>query len=163
MLEGVHELNRGLGDIDDMGELGLEGDSLGVDLDTVDLGLSLLGVILSHSSLEGFTALTSADMLNSDVNSLGDDSASVLLVDDNTDGVLGNIEDATGLSMIEFVGHTLVDGTVSNNVNEVALLVSLHDLRQMNWTMLSEGLREEVSGSRSVSVTVRHLYFLIVK
>jgi len=163
VLEGVHELNRGLADIDDAGLSRLEGNSLGVDLDTSGLGLSLLGVVLSHSSLEGFTALTSADMLNSDVNSLGDDSASVLLVDDNTDGVLGNIEDATGLSMIEFVGHTLVDGTVSNNVNEVTLLVSLHDLRQMNWTMLSEGLREEVSGSRSVSVTVRHLYFLIVK
>jgi hypothetical protein len=29
--------------------------------------------------------------------------------------------------------------------------------------MLSEGLGEEVSGSGSVSVTVRHLYFLIVK
>jgi hypothetical protein len=30
-------------------------------------------------------------------------------------------------------------------------------------TVLSEGLREEMSGSGSVSVAVGHLYFLIVK
>lgn len=163
MLEGVHELDVGLGDLNEMSFLGLEVDSLGVDLDTVDLGLSLLGVVLAHSSLEGLTALRSADVLNSDVNSLGDNSASVLLVDDNSDGVLGDIEHTAGLTVVELVGHTLVDASVSNNVNEVALLVSLHDLGEMNRTVLSETLGEQVSGSSSVAVTMRHLYFLIVK
>ena len=163
MLEGVHELDGGLGNFDDVGLSGLSGDSLGEDLDTLLLGLSLLGIIIAHSSLEGLTALTSADMLDSDVNSLGDDSASVLLVDDDSDGVLGHIENTTGLTVVELVGHALVDATVGDNVNEVALSVSLHDLREVNGAVVSEALAEEVSSSGSVSEAVRHLYFLIVK
>ena len=163
MLEGVHELDGGLGNFDDVGLSGLSGDSLGEDLDTLLLGLSLLGIIIAHSSLEGLTALTSADMLDSDVNSLGDDSASVLLVDDDSDGVLGHIENTTGLTVVELVGHALVDATVGDNVNEVTLSVSLHDLREVNGAVVSEALAEEVSSSGSVSEAVRHLYFLSVK
>jgi len=163
VLEGVHELDGGLGNFDDVGLSGLSGDSLGEDLDTLLLGLSLLGIIIAHSSLEGLTALTSADMLDSDVNSLGDDSASVLLVDDDSDGVLGHIENTTGLTVVELVGHALVDATVGDNVNEVTLSVSLHDLREVNGAVVSEALAEEVSSSGSVSEAVRHLYFLIVK
>jgi len=123
-----------------VGLAGLEVDSLGVDLHAIPLGLSLLGVILANSSLEGLTALRSADMLNSDVNSLGDDSASVLLVDDDTDGVLGHIENATSLTMVELVRHALVDGTIGDHIDEVVLPVSLHDLGQVDGTVLSEGL-----------------------
>ena len=109
MLEGVHELDGCRLDINSVGLLGLLRKSLGEDLDTLGLCLSLLGVILAHSSLEGLTALTSANMLDSDVNSLGDDSTSVLLVDDNSDGVLGHIKNAAGLTVVELVRHALVD------------------------------------------------------
>ena len=128
MLEGVHELDRCLRDVDYMLQFRLKGDSLGEHLNTLELGLSLLGIILAHSSLEGLTAFTSADMLDSDVNSLGDDSASVLLVDDDSDGVLGHVENAASLSMVELVRHALVDATVSNDVNDIVFPVSLHDL-----------------------------------
>ena len=163
MLEGVHELDGGLADIDDARLSGLSGDSLGVDLDALGLGLALLGVVLADSALEGLAALASADVLNSDVDSLGDDSASVLLVDDDSHGVLGHIENAAGLTVVELVRHALVDATVGNHVNKVTILVSLHDLREVDGAMLSESLREKVSGSSSVAVCVRHLYFLIVK
>jgi hypothetical protein len=163
VLEGVHELDGCLGDIDDARLSRLLRKSLGVHLDTLGLGLSLLGVVLAHSSLEGLTALALADMLDSDVNSLGDDSASVLLVDDDSDGVLGHIEHTTGLAVVEFVGHALVDGTVGNDVDEIALSVSLHDLGKVDGAVVSEALAEEVSSSCSVSEAVRHLYFLIVK
>ena len=163
VLEGVHELDGCRLDINGVGLLWLLRKSLGEDLDTLGLGLSLLGVILAHSSLEGLTALTSANMLDSDVNSLGDDSASVLLVDDNSDGVLSDIEDAAGLTVVELMRHALVDGTVGNNVNEVALTVGLHDLGKVHGAVVSEALAKEVSSSCSVSEAVRHLYFLIVK
>lgn len=163
MLEGVHELDGSLADIDHGGLSGLLGNSLGEHLLALLLGFPLEGVVLADSSLEGFTALRAADVLNSDVNSLGDDSASVLLVNDDTDGVLGNVEDATGLSVVELVRHALVDGAVSDNVNEVTLFVSLHDLREMDGPVLSESLGKQVSCSSSLSVCVRHLYFLIVK
>ena len=163
MLEGVHELDGCLLDINNVGLLGLSRESLGEDLNTLSLSLSLLGVILAHSSLEGLAALTSANMLDSDVNSLGDDSASVLLVDDNSNSVLSNIENAAGLTVVELVRHALVDGTVSNDINEVSLAVSLHNLGEVNGAVVSEALAEEVSSSCSVSEGVRHLYFLIVK
>jgi len=163
MLEGVHELDGSRLDINGAGLPGLLRKSHGQDLHTLGLGLSLLGVILAHSSLEGLTALTSANMLDSDVNSLGDDSASVLLVDDNSDGVLSDIEHAAGLTVVELVGHALVDGTVSNDVYKIVLAVGLHDLGEVNWAVVSEALAEEVSCSCSVSEAVRHLYFLIVK
>lgn len=149
MLEGVHELHRGLGDFDGVRLSGLSGDSLGEDLLALELSFSLLGVVFAHSSLEGLTALTSADVFDSHVNSLGDDSSSVLLVDDDSDGVLGHIENATGLTVVELVRHALVDGAVGNNVNEVALSVSLHDLREVDWAVVSETLAEQVSGSSS--------------
>ncbi len=128
MLEGVHELDGSLGGFNGMSLSGESIDSLSLDLDSLFLGLSLLGVIFSDSSLEGFSALRSADVLNSDVNSLGDNLASDLLVDDYSEGVLVDIKDSASLSVVEFVGHTLVDGTVGNNINVVALSEGSHDL-----------------------------------
>lgn len=34
-------------------------------------------------------------------------------VDDNADGVLGDVENASGLSVIEFVRHTFLEGAIS--------------------------------------------------
>ncbi len=128
MLEGVHELDGALLGNDESGLSGELVDSLCVDLDSLDFGLSLFGVILSDSSLEGLSALGLSDVLNSDVDSLRNDFASVLLVDHETDGVLGHIEDSSGHTVIELMGHTLVDGTISDNIDVVSLSVGSHDL-----------------------------------
>lgn len=109
MLEGGHELDRGSLDIDGVGLSGLSWDSLGEYLLALSLCLSLKGVIGTHSSLEGLTALGSTHVLDSNVDSLGDDSSSVLLVDNDSDGVLSDIEDTTGLTVVELVRHALVD------------------------------------------------------
>ena len=128
MLEGVHELDGGLGSVDNARLSGELIHSLGQNLLASLFGFNLLGVILSHSSLEGFTALTSTHVFNPDMDSLGNDSASNLFVDDNSNSVLVNIEDLASFSVVELVGHTLVNATVSNDVNEVALFIDLHDL-----------------------------------
>ena len=109
VLEGSHELDGGSLHIDGVGLSGLSGDSLGENLLALSLCLSLLSVIFAHSSLEGLTALGSTHVLDSNVDSLGDDSSSVLLVDNDSDGVLSDIEDTTGLTMVELVRHALVD------------------------------------------------------
>lgn len=118
----------------------MNGNSLGEDLLTLGLSLSLQSVILADSSLEGLSALALTNVLNSDVNSLGDDSASVLLVDNDSNSVLSDIEHTTGLTVVELVGHTLVNATVGYDIDEIALLVSLHDLGEVDGTVLSEGL-----------------------
>ena len=109
MLEGGHELDGGSLNIDGVGLSGLSGDSLGEDLLALGLCLSLLGVIFAHSSLYGLTALGSTHVLDSNVDSLRDDSSSVLLVDNDSDGMLSDIPDATGLTVVELVRHALVD------------------------------------------------------
>ena len=126
MFNWVHELNRGLGDINDVSFSWLLRDSLGADLFTSLLGFSLQGVVLSNSLLESFSALTQTNVFNSDMNSLGDDSVANSFVDNDTDSLLVDIEDSASLSMVEFVWHALVDATVSNDVNEISLSVSYH-------------------------------------
>ena len=142
----------------------LDVDSLGLNLLTSGLGVSLEAIVFLDSSLEGLSALTLADVLDSDVNSLGNDFASDLFVDNDSDGVLVHIENLSSLTVVELVWHALVDATVGNDVNEIALLVNLQDLRKMDGSVVSEGLTEQVSCSSSLSMSVRHLsiYYLII-
>jgi len=57
------------------------------------------------------------------MNTLGDNAVSNALVDDDTDGVRGDIVDSASLSVVELVGHTSLDGTIGNDVNVITLLV----------------------------------------
>ena len=65
-------------------------------------------------------------MLNSKVDSLGNNSVSDLFVKNNTNRVGVNVEDSSGSSVIVFVGHSLVNGTISYDVNKVSLFVVDH-------------------------------------
>ena len=52
-------------------------------------------------------------MLNSDGDPLGQDASLDSLVDDDADGVLRHVEDATGLAVVRLVGHALLEGAVA--------------------------------------------------
>ena len=52
-------------------------------------------------------------MLYTDVDPLGKDLSAHALVDNNTDGLLSNVENTTGLAVIGLVGHTLLESTVA--------------------------------------------------
>lgn len=95
-------------------------------------------------------------MFHSDVDSFGDDSLSDLLVYNNSDGPGVNVEDGTCAAMIVFVGHTLMDGSVDDNINDISDFVGGEGLGDVNGAVLFESLFELVSGSAFVSVAVSH-------
>ena len=146
-----------------VGLTGLLGDPLGGDLLALLLGFTLEGVVLADALGESFSAQRLAEVLNTDVEPLGDNAGVNTLVDDNTDGVAVHIEDAAGLSVVELVGHTSLDFTISDDVDNVALLVDGHHLGEGRLTVLLEGYREEIASTGSETEGVGHLSLKLSK
>ena len=102
---------------------GLGVDSLGRDGLAGLIGFSLKLVVFLNSSKEVKSGGRLSEMLESNVDSLFDDSISNFLVDDNTDSSGVNVEDSTSSSVIVLVGHTLMDGTIDDNINVITNVV----------------------------------------
>ena len=77
------------------------------------IGCLLLLVVGLDTVEELLTALRVLDVLNTNVDPLGKDLSAHALVDNNTDGLLSNVENTTGLAVIGLVGHTLLESTVA--------------------------------------------------
>ena len=115
-------------------------------------GIIVYLVILNDSQEEVRSRGGLLEVVNSNVNSLGDDSVSDLLIDDNTNGAGVDVEDATSFTMVVLVGHTLVDGTINHNIDDFTDLVSCEGSGDVDGTCLFESLSELVSGLSSVAV-----------
>jgi hypothetical protein len=116
-----------------------------VVVDSVNKTLSRLGVL---------------DVFDSQVDSFWVDISSNSLVDDNTDGVGSDVKDSTSFSVVRFVGHTLLDGTISFDIDDVTTFVDLHVGGHVDDSMLSERFGEHVTGSPSFTVSVSHVLWL---
>ena len=118
--------------------------SLQLDGDTLSLGLSTLGSVGLDSVQELLSTLGVLDVFNSQADSLLDVSVTNDLVDDNTDSRLGHVVHNTSLTLVELVRHTLLDGTVGLDVDNVTNFVDLQIGRQGDSAMLSEVTLEHV-------------------
>jgi hypothetical protein len=61
--------------------------------------------------------------------------------------------------MIEFVWHSLVYWTISNDIYNISLSVSCQYSWEWNCTVLSEAFLEKISRLRPITMMVRHLYY----
>jgi hypothetical protein len=71
-------------------------------------------------------------MFNSDMKSFSDNSISDLFVNNDTNGSWVNVEDCSGSSVIVFIWHTFVDGTIADYINDISNLISGKILGNMN-------------------------------
>jgi len=91
------------------------------------------------------------------MDSFGDDSLSDLLVDYDSDWSFVDVENSTSVSVVVLEWHTLVDGTIDNDVDDISSLEGSQGFGNMDWTVLFESLSELMSSFSSVSVAVSHL------
>jgi hypothetical protein len=72
--------------------------------------------------------------------------------------VKGNRKKAINIPVVELVGHTLVDSTVSLDVDDIADLVGLQVGGKLDGhTMLPEVTGEHVAGASADTIRVRHV------
>ena len=144
----------GLDEVSLVGELG---GALEVDLDSGLGGLGLGLLVTDDPAQDLLLALGLPDMLDADVNALLDDPAVDILVDTDSDGGLGKVEDDSGAAVVVLVGHTLVDGGVGEDVDVVSDLDGHQVLGELDGAVLAELLGEHVPGTGAGSERVRHL------
>jgi hypothetical protein len=119
-----------------------------------------------------------ANVLNSHVNTLLDDSATNALVNLNTNSSLWDIPDFPSFSVVIFVGHTFVDSSISLDIHNISNLkekagsiTKYFDQTgtERKWNlengevvghsdgpMLSEGLGEEIASTSTQTKRVGH-------
>ena len=95
-------------------------------------------------------------MLDSDVNSLGNNSLSDLFVDDDSDGARIDVEDSSGSAVIELIRHAFMDGTINNDVDDVTDLEGGQGFADVDRSYLPESFSEFVSCFSSLTVAVGH-------
>lgn len=81
--------------------------SLQIDLGPILLCLLFLRSILLYSTEELLSRSRFLDVFDSDIDAFLKVPVPNLLVDDNTDSILGDVVDDASLSVVDFVWHTI--------------------------------------------------------
>ena len=95
-------------------------------------------------------------MLDSDVNSFLDNSASDLLVDDDSDGSRIYVEDSSSSSVVPLVGHTLMLRSIDNDIDNISDFVVGKGLGDVDGSVLFESFSEFISSFSPITVAVGH-------
>jgi len=113
-------------------------------------------IIHDHSAKEVLSATRFLNMFDTDVESLLHNSISDSLVNFHTNCVLGHVPYNTSSTVVEFVGHTLVNRTVHFNIHHVSELEGRQIFGKWYLTMLFERPRKEMPCLLPVTFGVRH-------
>jgi len=158
-LNGVHEFNLRLADIDDSGSARLNVLALDIHTGSLCLGVSLGLIVGANASFEGLAAGGHTGVLDADVDALGEDAATDALVHNDTEGVCRHVEDSARLAVVELVRHASVDGAVRDNIHVVTLPVRNQVLAQGDCAVVSETSGKEMSRASSKTESVGHFSF----
>lgn len=101
-------------------------------------------------------------MLDADVDAFRNDALSDLLVDDDSDRTGIDVEDSSCSSMVVFVRHALVYGSINDYINDVSVFVGCEGLGDVDGSVLLEAFFEFMSGSAFVAVAVGHGLIIII-
>ena len=127
-----------------------------LDLDTLLLSLNMELSVLGDPLLEVILALGVADVLCPDVDPLWSDVVVNPSVDEETDGTWADVPDNTGAAVVESVWHTLVDGTIDMNVNDVTNAVGT-ELKRWSWhSVLLVLPSEEIASAPAETGSMTH-------
>jgi hypothetical protein len=129
--DGNDGLGLVAGGLDEVGLTGTNGLALQVNVDTLLLGLTLLDGVLLDTLDEVLAGAGVLDVLNADVDALLEVAVVDLLVEDDTDGGLGDVVDDTGLTVVDLVGHTV----------QTVRFLSLFRVSRCPWCVIAVGVR----------------------
>jgi len=117
----------------------------------------LLALLVCLDAIE--EVLTTArvlHMLNADVYSLRNNSLLNAFVDNDTERVLCDVVNYSSSTMIALVWHTLLNRTITSDVDNVALFVIFHIRRKRYDALRAKLAREQVTRTTPVTLRVRH-------
>jgi len=120
------------------------------------LGTTTSSVILNNAIKEVLTALGGLNVLNANVNAFLDDTSADLLINNDTNSAWSHVPDDTSATVIAAVGHTLMDGTIRLDIDEVTNLVSTKIGGEVLGAMRAESASEFGTSSSPETVAVRH-------
>lgn len=95
------------------------------------------------------------------MDALGDNSLPDLLINNNSDGSRIDVENCSSSAVVVFVRHTLMDGTIDDNVNDIPDFVDGQGSRDVDSSVLLKTFSELMSCASSLTVTMSHLQSLI--
>ncbi len=133
------------------GLLRLSFEEAAVQLDALLLSVTPQLFIAFYSQEEIVTALGGLHVLDAYVDTLGEDSVSDLLVDDDSNSVWGHVEDTPSSAVVGLVWHTLLEGTATLDVDVVSSLVDMEESGKWLNTLLAEVTREHVPRTATVT------------
>jgi len=114
-------------------------------------------VIPLNAVQELLSAFRVSDVLDTDVDSLFNVTIADNFVDDDANGVWGDIVDNTGATVVVLVRHTLLLGSVGLDIDDITYAVGDEVGRQLDGSMILEPPLEHVARTRAVTEGVRHL------
>jgi len=126
------------------------------------LALASGGVITLHAVQEILTTAGVTHVLSADANLLLFDAVAHRLGDDDAQGSVGNVENASSTTVVVLVGHAGVNGSIGFNVDDIADFVHLQKGRDGGHSILAEWAPEHVTSAAAVSLGIRHLSIPVI-